>query len=140
MPKQIKLGQDSNIGGMLCVKGQVVIVGDDYDLDDDDRVLAIINVQATEREQKRLRDAADAARATRPPKIVSFTADVTTVAANSPVVLTWQVKRADTVTLEGNAVNPVDSQTVTPKRSKTYNLVATSQYGTDKARIAVVVQ
>lgn len=138
--KQVKLGNDTDLDGVLCVRGQVVIVPDDYDLDDDDIVLAVIDVKQVEADTRAALLAARRRLATRPPRIVSFTADVTTVTANAPVVLTWIVRRADTVTLEGVAVNPAGTRTVTPNRSKTYNLVATNLYGDDRAKIIITVQ
>lgn len=56
--KAIRLGSDTDIGGVLRVAGEIVTVSDDYELDDDDKVLSVVDVKAVEETRLRQLDAA----------------------------------------------------------------------------------
>jgi hypothetical protein len=74
------------------------------------------------------------------PTISSFTASQTTVAAGTPVTLTW--------TVSGDSYDFIDvvgtvrggSQTVTPTKTTTYTLNSTNQYGRSTQQVSVTVQ
>jgi len=75
------------------------------------------------------------------PTIASFTANPKTVAAGSPVTLTWNVSNS-----EYNIVSPQvgiirgTSATVVPTKTTTYILYSTNQYGRTTAKVKVTVQ
>jgi hypothetical protein len=75
------------------------------------------------------------------PTIASFTANPQTVAAGSPVTLTWNVSNS-----EYNIVSPQvgvmrgTSATVVPTKTTTYVLYSTNQYGRTTAKVKVTVQ
>jgi hypothetical protein len=74
------------------------------------------------------------------PSISSFTASQTTVAAGTPVTLTW--------TVSGDSYDFIDvvgtvrggSQTVTPTKTTTYTLDSTNQFGRSTKSVTVTVQ
>ena len=74
------------------------------------------------------------------PTISSFTASQTTVAAGTPVTLTW--------TVSGDSYDFIDvvgtvrggSQTVTPTKTTTYTLSSTNQFGRSTQQVSVTVQ
>jgi hypothetical protein len=75
------------------------------------------------------------------PAITSFTANPQTVAAGSPVTLTWNVSNS-----EYNIVSPQAgiirgaSATVVPTKTTTYILYSTNQYGRTTAKVKVTVE
>ncbi len=75
-----------------------------------------------------------------PPTISSFTASQTTVAAGTPVTLTWSVTNDSYDFID--VVGPVrgGSQTVTPAATTTYTLNSTNQYGRSTMQVTVNVQ
>jgi hypothetical protein len=74
------------------------------------------------------------------PTISSFAASQTTVAAGTPVTLTW--------TVSGDSYDFIDvvgtvrggSQTVTPTKTTTYTLNSTNQFGRSAQQVSVTVQ
>ena len=75
-----------------------------------------------------------------PPTISSFTASQTTVAAGTPVTLSWGVTNDSYDFID--VVGPVrgGSQTVTPAATTTYTLNSTNQYGRSTMAVTVNVQ
>jgi len=54
--------------------------------------------------------------------------------------LSWEVRGAETVTLNGNPVNPIDSLDVSPTETTTYTLLATDSEGaTDEQSVTITV-
>jgi hypothetical protein len=60
----------------------------------------------------------------RVPPTGNLKADRTTIDYGDSVNLTWQVNNASSVTLDGSAVQPSDSKSVTPDHTWTYQLLA----------------
>jgi hypothetical protein len=75
-----------------------------------------------------------------PPTISSFTASQTTVAAGTPVTLSWTVTNDSYDFID--VVGPVrgGSQTMTPAATTTYTLNSTNQYGRSTMSVTVNVQ
>lgn len=73
------------------------------------------------------------------PEIAAFTASSISVPLNTVVTFSWSVLLADSVTFEGTPVALIGSAQVQIKRSKTFNLVATSALGIDTAKIDITV-
>lgn len=73
------------------------------------------------------------------PEILTFTASAISVPANTDVTFTWTTTLADSLTFESNAVALNGQIVVNVKRTKTFNLVATSVLGTDTAKIDITV-
>ncbi len=75
-----------------------------------------------------------------PPSINSFSASSTTVAAGTPVTLSWSVSGASYLIV--TPVGPVrgSSLNVTPSSTTTYTLVATNQYGRTTRTVSVNVK
>jgi hypothetical protein len=75
------------------------------------------------------------------PTVTSFTANPTTVAAGSPVTLSWVVSNG-IYTIVTPQVGPVRSASVivTPTATTTYVLDATNQYGRSGAKVTVTVE
>jgi len=75
-----------------------------------------------------------------PPTINSFTASASTVAAGTPVTLTWSTANDsyDFIDLLGGVRG--GSVVFTPTATATYTLNATNQYGRSTAQVTVVVQ
>lgn len=70
------------------------------------------------------------------PRIRLFQADETDVPINTPVLLSWAVDRADSVSLSGiGTVNATDSATVVPSEDSTYTLTASNEIGTVQAEV-----
>jgi hypothetical protein len=74
------------------------------------------------------------------PTISSFTASETTVAAGTPVTLTWTVSNGSYDYID--VVGPVrgGTQTVTPAATTTYTFNSTNQYGRATMAVTVNVQ
>ncbi len=75
----------------------------------------------------------------RAPSIDSFTRSPATVTSGQSSTLTWTTSNAETVTLDGRTVAADGSQVVSPVRSTTYTLVASST-GFDPVTRTVSVQ
>jgi hypothetical protein len=75
------------------------------------------------------------------PTIASFTANPKTVAAGSPVTLTWNVSNSEynIVSQQVGAIRG-SSVTVVPTKTTTYILYSTNQYGRTTAKVKVTVQ
>lgn len=52
--------------------------------------------------------------------------------------LSWEVRGAETVTLNGEPVQPVDSQDVSPEQTSTYTLIATDESGESEERSVTI--
>jgi hypothetical protein len=74
------------------------------------------------------------------PVIASFTASQTSVAAGTPVTLTWTVSGDSYDFID--VVGPVraGTQTVTPAKTTTYTLSSTNQYGRSTEQVTVTVK
>jgi hypothetical protein len=75
-----------------------------------------------------------------PPTISSFTASQTTVAAGTPVTLSWSVTNDSYDFIDVVGAVRGGSQTVTPTASTTYTLNSTNQYGRSTVQVTVNVQ
>ena len=73
------------------------------------------------------------------PVIDSFRARPATIQAGQSSTLSWVVLGANSVTLDGSPVGSTDSRSVTPDRTTTYTLIATSPHGADTATVRVTV-
>jgi hypothetical protein len=75
------------------------------------------------------------------PTIASFTANPKTVAAGSPVTLTWNVSNSEyNIVSQQVGVIRGSSVTVVPTKTATYILYPTNQYGRTTAKVKVTVQ
>ena len=75
-----------------------------------------------------------------PPPSARISASPTTVAAGSPVVLTWQTTNANTANIDGiGDVATSGTKTITPGTSTDYHLVARGQGGTASDDVRVTV-
>jgi hypothetical protein len=75
------------------------------------------------------------------PTIASFTANPKTVAAGSPVTLTWNVSNSEyNIVSQQVGVIRGSSVTVVPTKTATYILYSTNQYGRTTAKVKVTVQ
>jgi hypothetical protein len=75
------------------------------------------------------------------PTIASFTANPKTVAAGSPVTLTWNVSNSEyNIVSQQVGVIRGSSVTVVPTKTTTYILYSTNQYGRTTAKVKVTVQ
>jgi hypothetical protein len=75
-----------------------------------------------------------------PPTISSFTASQTTVAAGTPVTLSWSVTNDSYDFIDVVGTVRGGSQTVTPAATTTYTLNSTNQYGRSTMQVTVNVQ
>lgn len=75
----------------------------------------------------------------RPPVIVSFIATPETVFAPGSATLTWEVRNANGVLINGTNVTSVPSLTVSPTVTTTYVLTATNSGGAVTSSLTVVV-
>jgi hypothetical protein len=74
------------------------------------------------------------------PRIISFTANPTTITAGQSSTLSWQVENADSVEITGlGTVNASGSRQVTPTATTTYRLTATNEFGTVSADAPITV-
>jgi len=75
-------------------------------------------------------------------RILSFTANPTTIKSGATSTLAWQVENADTVTISGlGQVNPQGgTATVAPTQTTTYTLTATNAKGQVNQVVTVVVK
>lgn len=75
------------------------------------------------------------------PRILSFTASPREILADKPATLTWQVKNADEVTIEG--IGQVDNNAgavqVTPTKTAAYVLTAKNQFGQVSTNVVINV-
>jgi hypothetical protein len=76
-----------------------------------------------------------------PAKILSFTAEPSTIQPGQSVTLKWAVVNADRITLDQGIgiVATRDSRTVTPSETTTYTLSAVGRGGADKMSLTVTV-
>jgi hypothetical protein len=74
-----------------------------------------------------------------PPTIGSFTASTSSVAAGTPVTLTWQTTNDSYDFIDKLGGVHGSSVTTTPTATTTYTLTATSQYGLSTAQVTVTV-
>ncbi|MFC7337129.1 sulfatase-like hydrolase/transferase [Haloferula chungangensis] len=75
-----------------------------------------------------------------PPTINRFSADHTYVQAGDPVLLSWNVANAETISISGlGNVEPSGSTIVNPATRISYTLVATNSSGSDEAEIEIKV-
>lgn len=79
--------------------------------------------------------------ATKPPVIVSFSVDKTSIAAGSTATLNWSVTDADSVVIEKGIgqVVPSGSMRVTPNATTTYTLTATNKIGSMNQQVTITV-
>ena len=75
-----------------------------------------------------------------PPTISSFTSSASTVAAGSPVTLTWSATNDSYDFIDKLGGVRGGTVTFTPTATATYTLNATNQYGRSTAQVTVVVQ
>jgi hypothetical protein len=73
------------------------------------------------------------------PRIESFAPSSYTILTGQEVELTWKTIHADAVTLDGKAVDPSGSATMTPDSTTTYTLVARRSDSQDEVSAKVVV-
>jgi plastocyanin len=76
-----------------------------------------------------------------PSKILSFTADSTSIQPGQTVTLTWAVVNADRITLDQGTgiVATRGSKKVSPSATTTYTLVANGRGGSDKQSLTITV-
>jgi hypothetical protein len=74
-----------------------------------------------------------------PPGILSFTATPDTLFTPASTTLTWLVRNATGIFLNGTDVTPRSNLTVSPLQTTTYTLVATNASATTSARVTVQV-
>jgi hypothetical protein len=75
-----------------------------------------------------------------PPAIDSFTASATTIAAGTPVTLSWSTTNASYVFIDQLGGVRGESVTVSPATTTTYTLNVTNQYGRSTQALTVQVQ
>ena len=73
------------------------------------------------------------------PQILFFVANPTSITKGQTSELRWSVLNADTVTLDGQAVQASGTLTVKPDQTTSYRLTATNKVGTDSAVATVAV-
>ncbi len=83
---------------------------------------------------------ADTAPTGPPPTINSFTASATTVAAGTPVTLTWTTANDSYDFIDKLGAISGGTVTFIPTATNTYTLNATNQYGRSTAKVTVTVQ
>jgi len=78
---------------------------------------------------------------TLPPRINSFTAEPRSIARGQSAILRWTVENATEILIDARvgAVGASGSQTVSPKGTSTYTLIAKSATGTDLRSVTVEV-
>lgn len=85
-------------------------------------------------------DAAEVEIVEQQPEISGFAADDHYVQAGVPVVLSWEVSAADSVTITGlGDVGPAGQATVHPAETTTFVLVATNAFGSVRQELTVAV-
>jgi hypothetical protein len=75
-----------------------------------------------------------------PPTISSFTASAASVAAGTPVTLTWETSNDSYDFIDKLGGVHGGSVTITPTATTTYTLTATNQYGPSTAQVTVTVK
>jgi hypothetical protein len=75
------------------------------------------------------------------PRIVTFTANPTSILVGDQSTLTWNVENADTITITPTVgtVTATGSRAVTPAATTTYTLTATNRFGSSTAQTTVTV-
>jgi len=74
------------------------------------------------------------------PRVISFTANPTSITAGNSSTLSWNVENADTVTITNlGTVNASGSRSVSPTATTTYTLTATNRNGTVTATTTITV-
>jgi len=74
------------------------------------------------------------------PRIISFTANPTTITAGQSSTLTWNVENADTVDISGIGTVPAQgSQAVSPNTTVTFVITARNRAGTAQANAPITV-
>ncbi len=109
---------------------------------DDDDLSALKAIDASNFDVVQMATAYDDATAPTgaPPTISSFTASQTSVAAGTPVTLTWSVTNDSYDFIDVVGTVRGGSQTVTPSATTTYTLNSTNQYGRSTMSVTVNVQ
>jgi hypothetical protein len=109
---------------------------------DDDDLSALKAIDASNLDVVQMATAYDDATAPTgaPPTISSFTASQTTVAAGTPVTLSWSVTNDSYDFIDVVGAVRGGSQTVTPAATTTYTLNSTNQYGRSTMQVTVNVQ
>ncbi len=74
------------------------------------------------------------------PDIASFTADPDAITAGESSTLSWEIKDADTVLLDGEEVALIGSREVSPDETQEYVLVATNRRGSSDASVTIRVR
>lgn len=74
------------------------------------------------------------------PVINAFSAAQTVVTRGTSVLLTWNVTGADQVNLNQEKVDPVGFRLVTPDRTTTYQLIASSASGTVNSSVTITIE
>jgi peptidoglycan-associated lipoprotein len=74
-----------------------------------------------------------------PPVTATLSANPATIQSGQSSTLTWSTQNATDVTLDGNKVDPNGSQSVSPRQTTTYHLVAKGAGGTQDAPATVNV-
>jgi hypothetical protein len=74
------------------------------------------------------------------PRVISFTANPTTITAGQSSTLSWNVENADSVEISGiGTVQPTGTQSVSPAATTTYTLTARNRFGSVTATAPVTV-
>ncbi len=74
-----------------------------------------------------------------PPVLVAFTATPDALLTPSATQISWEVVRAETLTLDGQDVAGLTSITLRPEATQTYELIARNSGGSSTGRVTVVV-
>jgi hypothetical protein len=75
-----------------------------------------------------------------PPQIVQFNTNKAMISSGDPVTLSWNVKDADRVSLDGQTVSHTGEKIITPDKTQTYRLVANNNKGADEKTLTVAVK
>lgn len=73
------------------------------------------------------------------PSITSFNAAPSSIISGNSTVLSWETDGASSITLNGSAVAPAGTQTVSPTVDTDYTLIATNENGSTTLKIKVEV-
>jgi peptidoglycan-associated lipoprotein len=74
-----------------------------------------------------------------PPVTATLSANPATIQSGQSSTLQWSTQNATDVTLDGNKVDPSGSQSVSPRQTTTYHLVAKGAGGTQEAPATITV-
>ena len=75
------------------------------------------------------------------PKIIAFKVNSSDICAGDNATLSWQVTRADNVTIDNSigAVEPSGTKELSCKSSVTYTITATNKYGAASQKVSILV-